>query len=264
LFVFGGQVTINSGSTVNGDLIVAGGTVALNGKVNGTVRASGGDLTLNGTVGKNVEIKNGGTVTIGSSAVINGDLNYSATKEATVQNGAQVKGKTSFTKIEQNQMGKRAEQRLGVLWFAMLIGSFLLLWLITLIAPKFAKNFVANSFASPWANLGIGFAVLIAVPVAIILVAITVIGLPIAGFAFAAYMAFLVLAGVLSGLLLGSWIYRLIKKGDYAVNWVVVAIGVIVAAVLKLIPVIGWLIMFGFFLVALGGLITQTFRAARA
>jgi len=46
LAVFGGDLTIPQGSTVNGDVFVSGGTVLVAGRVNGDLAVTSGDLLL--------------------------------------------------------------------------------------------------------------------------------------------------------------------------------------------------------------------------
>ena len=86
LVVFGGAVTIEPDSTVNGDVVLMGGTVEIGGHVNGNVVGIGGAVRLN-----EAAIVNGDVFTLGAAlrreegAVVNGqvvngfDLPYSVT-----------------------------------------------------------------------------------------------------------------------------------------------------------------------------------------
>jgi cytoskeletal protein CcmA (bactofilin family) len=75
LVVAGGTVTVNG--AVQRNLIVAGGTVIVHGPVAGTVYAAGGTLDLNSTIGRNL-VMAGGNITAGADtrvardAVLNG------------------------------------------------------------------------------------------------------------------------------------------------------------------------------------------------
>ncbi len=264
LVVFGGQVTVSSSCVVLGDLIVYAGMVNLNGKVDGFLKGSGGTIIINGTVEEDINIDNADTVIVGSEAVIGGDFNYSSPKEAEIKDGAQIKGKTNYKPVEKEI---QRVTRAGSLFFRFIffLGGVLLLWFIILVAPKMSKNFVENSYKMTWANLGIGFAILVAAPVAMIILGITLIGLPLAGFTLTAYVVFLVLASVLSSLLIGSLFYKLLVKGkEYEVNWKVVLLGVAISTLVKLVPVVGWLLVFGFFLIALGSLVGRTFTTLKS
>ncbi|MCX7608653.1 MAG: polymer-forming cytoskeletal protein [Anaerolineales bacterium] len=73
--IFGQSFTLESGKTLEGDLLVFGGMVEIQEKalVNGDVVLFGGLLTLDGTVNGNVSVT-GGQVSLGPTAHITGDL----------------------------------------------------------------------------------------------------------------------------------------------------------------------------------------------
>lgn len=88
LYVLGGNVLVNSGSTgdlvvaggnvtiegnVVGDVLIAGGTVYINGAIEGDVRGVGGSVTINNKVGGDV-VMAGGTIVINERAEIGGDV----------------------------------------------------------------------------------------------------------------------------------------------------------------------------------------------
>jgi hypothetical protein len=62
---------------VNGDLLVAGGTIHIAGKVSQNVRAAGGNVNISGIVGKNVSVF-GGNISVDPSAKLNGNLTSAA------------------------------------------------------------------------------------------------------------------------------------------------------------------------------------------
>ena len=73
--IFGDNFTLQSGDTLNGDLVVFGGNVQIetDATVQGDMVVIGGNVTLNGTVtGSTVII--GGSTTMNESAVVKGDL----------------------------------------------------------------------------------------------------------------------------------------------------------------------------------------------
>ena len=73
--IFGDNFTLQSGDTLNGDLVVFGGNVQIeaDAMIQGDMVVIGGNVTLNGTVtGSTVII--GGSTTMNESAVVKGDL----------------------------------------------------------------------------------------------------------------------------------------------------------------------------------------------
>lgn len=263
LLIFGGTVTVNSTSTIAGDLVVFGGTVTMNGKVNGRVYGSAGTFDLNGTVAKSLELKNVGTVTLGSTAVVGGDFIYNSQTKAIVTTGASVAGQTKYIQVKTVNVEKERTPWGKIAGFSLLfsfVGTFLLLAVVMLVAPKKTKSVIESSLSKPWANLGIGLVAAIVAPILLLLVLITFFGAAIAGIGFVAYFAMIATAGVLSSLVLGSSVKKFFTKAkEYPLDWATVLIATALAILLKLVPVLGWLVLTGFFLIVFGQLTNDLF-----
>jgi hypothetical protein len=136
-----------------------------------------------------------------------------------------------------------------------LIGGFLLLLLLIKVFPKKSLVFLNEAVSNPWVNVGVGFIALFIAPIALLMLAITVIGFPIAALGFMTYGFVVTLAGILSSLVAGSWIVKLFgRKDKFELNWITVLVGSTAVVIFKLIPILGWLTMFGLFLLSLGTL----------
>jgi cytoskeletal protein CcmA (bactofilin family) len=91
----GSTVTVPSGETVNGDLYVTGGTIAIDGDVQGDLSAAGGTITVNGTIDGDV-LAAGGSITVtgpvkGDVRVAGGNITIdSAVSEDVAAAGGQV------------------------------------------------------------------------------------------------------------------------------------------------------------------------------
>jgi len=249
----GGQ-TINLGknSLIADDVALAGATLELNGNVNGKAYLAGGQITINGTVGGDVIIKGSGKVTIGASAVIGGNLNYQASEQATIATGATIKGITTFTKTS-NQTGPFASSDFRFTFFSFIttLAMFVLLLILIYVFPKTMKGFVKNSLAKFWSNLGVGFLFMVAVPAGAVLVLFTMVGMPTAFLVFGFYALALGLAKIFIPVITGSLIFKwLSKEEEYRLDWLTILVGLAATCLIGLIPVFGWLILFGLFLVS--------------
>ena len=73
--IFGGNYTLKSGETLNGDLVVFGGNVSIeeDALVEGSVVVFGGNVTMDGTMQGDLVIF-GGAGSLGSKSVVEGDL----------------------------------------------------------------------------------------------------------------------------------------------------------------------------------------------
>lgn len=266
LVIFGGNVILGTKSVVSGDVIVFAGTLDLKGSVLGSVKNTyAGDVIIVGNVSGNVQLNQVGTLKLESSAVIGGNLQYSSTTEAVVASDAKVGGNVEYTKVTQSNV---QGESLGSKFMGMLFGavmSFVALLVFISLLPKFATNATNSAIVNPLAKLGIGFLAIVVTPIALLLLLITFIGWGVMGYLFMIYMAFFALTGSLSALLVGSLVWKFIKKEkDLIVNWKTAGIGVVVMAIFKLIPVVGWLAAFVVAMIVFGTLTIMSFDFIKA
>ncbi len=251
--VAGGQIHIVPGATVKGAILAAGGRVAIDGAVNKDVVVAGGEIVVRGQVGGNVSLWTR-KASIEDSAAIGGRLMYSSPREATIKPGAKIAGGVEFKKT--HDTGALRKGAAG-LWLI----AKLLMWIVGGLALAYffktgTHKLAASSLNEPAKTLLYGFAALVLTPLAAILLSFTVVGLPLGILLFLAYVAGIIVSILYAGPLAGSLVGNSIaKKGTYAVGWKEVLGGVILLAVFKLVPFIGWFVCFVFFLLALGGVI---------
>ncbi len=252
LAVAGGNINLTSKASIGGDLLIAGGNIDVEAPVQGDVRIAGGDVTLNGKVGGNVYVRSSRRLFLGSSAEIAGKVEYSAPQSAVISSGAKT-GPISYTQIS---TGGYMRTLAGFVTVAFLV-KFLAWLLAAFVAIKVRKNFImvlGEEFkAKPWANLGVGFLVFIAAPVAVALLLLSFVGYYLAILLGALYLLLLVAANLLSALVFGYFLLSLLNKpGEMPVDWQAIVIGVVVWLVLPFIPILGWAVMFVVFLMVLG------------
>ncbi len=254
--VLGGQINISPSAMVGKDLVVLGGMVTIDGAVKGNVFVRGGDVVINAPIGGSVNAK-GKTITLGSKASIGGKLIYSSQNELTIGSGI-VGGGVEYNKMITKEVKDVRGEFAGLLFAGFLLKIISLLVLALIVTAIFKKRSLAltqnalNSFG--W-NILYGFAAMVLVPVAAILLLITLIGMPFAMIAMCVYCILLALAGIFAPVIIGSWAWKRISKASaYPVNTYSILIGVVIFAILGLIPIIGWLFGFIFVLVALGTL----------
>lgn len=255
LLAAGGMITLSKNNLVSGDLLLAGGNLTIDGQTLGRAYLSGGTITINGIIKGDVEIKNADKVTLGDNAVIGGSFKYSSPEEATISAKAKILGQTQYTPLQKNKTPYQFKgwgSLLGLFGFYGLLVSFITLLILIWLLPKLSKNFVEKSFENTGSNLGRGLILMIAVPIILILLAVTLIGLQLAFIGGVLYFTILVIMKIVTPLLIGALIMKWIKKKGYALSWLSVLIGVIAAFILTFIPIVGWIVIFGFYLIAIG------------
>ncbi len=250
----GGQIQI-SGAGIGGDVLAGGGSIRIEAPVAGDLKLGGGEIYINAPVRGNIEFW-GEKLMLGSAAVIQGNLTYTSPNEATLEEGATVRGETNYTKKETSARGAAKAGMVTFLTLAFLMKALMTLasaFVVGLIFKKYSTALVKGAMAQPLVELGRGFAALVITPVASIVLLVTVLGVPLGILGLIAFAGLIVFACIVAPILLGSVIHKwAMKPADYEVTWLTILIGVVVWVILGLIPVLGWLAKFIVLLVALG------------
>jgi cytoskeletal protein CcmA (bactofilin family) len=260
----GGDIEVTSDGKVNGDLLVLGGNVTLNGPVSGSVRGNMRELTINSRVGNNVKIRVD-DFTVASGARIVGDVTYKSRNEMNQASGAVINGA-----IEKQRLVGFLPTENMTFWIVSAVFRLLCAlvagFFIILIMPR-STAFVADAVRkSPLKSLVSGIVLIVAVPVLIGVLLVTVIGIPIALVGLATFFVALYLSQVFVGTAIG----RVILPDNWGnfgrgYNLLAMVIGVIIIAGLRAIPVpyLGWIVTAIVTLLGLGALIVGLSRRGR-
>ena len=272
LVAAGGQVQLVPGAVVEKDALFAGGYVVLDGTLRSDVRVWADEVVINGMIDGDVQIKAKTKVTIGDNAVINGTLRYYAPQEAEVTDGARL-GAVEYKMWNPGRVHTPEVSVGGLLalfsawWVAkvlmMIVVGLLLLWLFKSMMEQVVHEGM-RMFGKEFLR---GFIVAVVAPVAIVLLCITVIGILLGGIGIALYMLLMMLACVTGTILFGSWLVKSFTKEEkYEADWRGVVVGAVVLGLVKLIPVVGWIVGCIFMLAGLGvfsRIALQRMRAAK-
>ncbi|OPY54350.1 MAG: hypothetical protein A4E48_00335 [Methanosaeta sp. PtaU1.Bin060] len=249
--VAGGNVNINA--PVKGDVFAAGGQVNLNSDVGGKLVTAGGNINLGGGIGTNL-VAAGGTVDIlpgktvgrdaliGGSRVINsGHVNGTLMVSATSFDNTGSAGKVDFRKTEtfREDDKREAAGAFGFFGLLMLVGYFILGLILLRFLPGIFSEVNEEIERSPLVATVVGFVMIISSFIAILIVGITVVGLPIALIATLLLIAVLMLTGTFVAYALGKWIGARLKL-KYS-DLVLFVIGFVILNILFAIPFVGWL-----------------------
>jgi len=261
---FGNTVTLTKDSSVGWSLTFAAAQVKVDGPVAGKIWGAGSQITLNNSVGTNVDVQLGeeGVLTLSPESQIKGDLNYSGTKDAVIQKGAQITGETTHKPIPVEL--SKAENFFSRNWiFLRVIGLFSIL-LVGVVIISFAKDKTKKITSVMWQQpaklMLLGLIYLIVIPIALVLLIFTVIGGPLSLIGFCLYLIAVYIARIFTGTLIGQKIFDYLSKKkmepqpkEVNLIWPMI-VGTLILSILTSIPYIGW--VFGFLAIiwALGGL----------
>src|SRR5665648_637009 len=275
---------------VNGSIIAIGGTVDINGEVTHAVRVIGETLNISGTIGRDLllagdkvslastaeigsdlllgagtalidglikgDINSGvESLTIASTASIQGKLTYISENEANIQSGAQIMGPIT------HQLPDIKERLTPAGLWGKVIGFLMALVLgiiIILLAPRRVKAVTESIRTRPWASLGWGAIILIFTPIAALIVCITIIGLPLGLITLVLYSIAICLTQLFAGLLIGQLIIGSSRGVETKAALVgALALGLAILSLLKLIPYLDNVIGLATVLFGLGAILVS-------
>lgn len=261
LIVTGGSVTVSSGVTVGKDLIIAGGQITVDGTVLGNARIYGGNATINGHIRGDLTVRVAESVTLGDSAIIDGNLSYEGNSADVLKKSgaALVNGKTVFTQIE---VVNKADTKnflfaaMGVYFSLKLLSLILVALILIWLFRGFSESVIKGAIENPLQMLGKGFVAVVVTPVAIILLFITILGAPLGIMGLLFYGILLLLSSIYAGVLTGVWLWKMLGKSDQGrITWSHVVGGTFLLTLIKLVPILGWIIGLLLIFVTMGSIV---------
>jgi cytoskeletal protein CcmA (bactofilin family) len=251
--VINGDVTVERGETVEG-VFIANGDARIAGRVDGDVVLAAGDALVSGRIDGDL-VTIAGQARLLPAASVGGDLIY-GDERPRVAPAATVAG--SIEKEDwPGSIGLFPFIGAFVFWLAMSISAAVLGVLLLLLAPRAADAVFARARDRIGPTIAIGIAIFIVLPLAAILAAVTLVGLPLAIGIALALLPLAAIAYVTSAWTLG----RAIVKPPRGQILAFLA-GLAILRALALIPVLGVLVWLAAVVVGLG-LIGGAIGAAR-
>lgn len=266
--VAGGQIEWGPKSRIAGNLTIAGGEVELRGTIGGHVLAAAGELLIDGEIAGDITAT-AGRIELGPNARIGGRLRYASREEIRRDPAAQIAGGVERMAVRgESQRGQRLERRFGPrggwVWT---LGLMVLAALLVGALPEFYARVAATMQARPGASLLVGFAALACVPVAVLILLVTIVGIPLALIVIGLYVALLVVGYASAGVALGDWVLARVRAAAAAELWWRVAaamLATLAIALLARVPYLGAATMLGALVVGVGALLLQARRPAAA
>jgi hypothetical protein len=183
------------------------------------------------------------TLSVAPTAHLASSLDYQAKQEAAVPSGT-VGGGVHFAPTPQ-QAPQPAPLLNGLFdlgGLLGLVGSFLVGALAIILLPRAAARAAEFGRQQPWQSFGLGLVVLLGVPIAAVLVGLTLVGLPVAVSLVALYVLGVLLAWPAVALIIGAQLTRLVRPERPLPVLATLALGLIVLHLLSHVPFVGPLV----------------------
>ncbi len=172
---------------VDGSLIAAGGRIRVEAPVTGNVRAAGGKIIIDAPIGGDVSVA-GGSLELGPNARIAGKLKFRG-GELIRDPASEVTGTVEHVSGRHHRELTTGERFLrGWIWT---FGLILLAAIIAAALPGPSRRMAQELRERPWMTPLLGFVALTAIPVAAVLMMVTIIGIPLGLLALLGYAALL-------------------------------------------------------------------------
>ncbi len=260
LYTLTQSLRLNDRGRVGEGLVVGAGDVSLEGEVNRSVTMFAGNADVSGSIGRELSMA-GDSLTLTSTAQIGANLSarVDQLKNVHIADGATIKGTRDIqVRQRKSRFARPKFYFYQVVWLAaaMLVG-----WLCLVLFPGFFQASI-QEVGSGWRSLGLGFAILAGVPMAIALIAITLVGLPASLMLLVVYLIAIYLAKIWVGAYLGRILLK--SAGTAKSDWVLgLLVGLIILTIVEFIPYLGGLVRLGVVCLGLGAFAWQLYRASR-
>lgn len=243
--IAGGTVELTNAAALQGSLVAAGGRLRVSAPVARDARLAAGSVMIADRITGNLHAA-AASLRLTSTAAVAGDLTYWSGEIASIDSRAQIEGRVirkelpeDFWPSPKDVAGALVGARL-VLWLASLVSTLVLGLLFLRLYPNATRATVDQLGAQPLALFGLGVLAFLLVPVLAGLLAITVVGLPLAlvllaWYGLALYLGRIFVLQWLGERLLGLFGRQTGGRGAFVV-------GLVLYFLIALIPLIGGLV----------------------
>ncbi|MDP4038561.1 MAG: hypothetical protein Q8P54_01160 [bacterium] len=259
-YIAGNVIKFSENAKIGTSLMAAGSTIRLDGPVGSQAYLGGAVVNINNTIGGDTVV-NASQVNLGSNTSINGNFKYTSDNQAQIANDSKITG--TVTKQEVKEKEKADFKSKFIAMLLGIISSFIFGLVIIWALPKSSidvANYLNNKLLK---SILAGFGFLVLVPVVAIVTLFTGVGMHVGLVIGLIYVIVLLTGGIFAALWLGRKITST-KDAKLGQNVWSLAIGLVILAVIGLVPVLGGLVAFVAFLGGVGALTARTFGRIRA
>lgn len=240
--------SLDAGATVGRDVSATGDTLNLKGMIGRDVAAAGNTVIFNGKVGRNVRAGSA-QVNMKENARIGGNFTYTSNAELQKSRRAMVAGKLTRTATPKHERRSMLGFNLG--WYLfLLVGTMSVGLLLAWLFPQFLRKqsgYITEGFGSTMLT---GFIASIAMPLILMALAVSLVGIPLGFFLVLYWVAASMLVGPIVGYYAGVMVLRT-KKNMALISIVGSALIVSVWS----LPFVGFLLFLASYWLGMGSII---------
>lgn len=243
LNVLANKISLEENSRIFWDVYLVGKNISIAGKIDGSLKAFSEKTIISGEVGGNANVrsntkqKDSANLKL-SGAAINGDLSYRSSGPAEIDASSSITGE-----IYPNLVSPARNTPLPrVSWIRLvykIISALIFGFLIIIFGRKHFDKLFAKITSQPKKLIIPAITLFFVTPLAIIVLLITIIGIPLSLVLLASWLTFQYLAKILIMIFCGQLLIKFFKKDkSFNIVWALV-LGVVISYLLFSLPVIG-------------------------
>jgi hypothetical protein len=261
----GGNVEVAPSASIGGNLSIGAGSVEIRGPVGSHVQVAAGDVLIDAPIAGDVTVA-AGELELGPNARIGGRLVHRGPGKIKQDPAAQVAGGVERKPHVRTSRERGVSHAAGVGGWLWSLGLIALAGFIAGVFPTGSRNMGEGLRQDPGIGLLLGFIALVCVPIAAVILAITIIGIPLSLAVLLLYFLMLIVGYAAVGVVIGDAALARLRSQDAArAGW---RVGAAMAAMLALalltrIPYLGGLVAFVALLAGVGAIVLALKARAR-
>ena len=242
LVAAGNRLQLFEDAVVRGRLLAAGSIVEVEGTVEEDLRVAAGEIIVRGTVRGDARVM-ADRLELAPGARIEGDLDYRTRTPLSAEEAARVGGAVRHQEPVHDEDADRSwVGRIFRSWFwGWQFGSALLVGLLAVaLFPRVVQRLVTAIAAETTLGALLGFGAFLIVPIATVVVMLTLVGVPLGLIVMLLFGAALYLAKLPTAAWVGAWLLARVGRSD-ASPYAGMAVGVLALYLLFAVPWLGGL-----------------------
>lgn len=263
LLLAGAIARVSPTCEVKRDVNISSAIANVNGIILGKLDIQAEEVIISGTIDGDVNIHAEKSVRIERSAQINGSLHYNCPSRAKIADGAQIEGETKWKKAT------KSGDESGALWgltktVILFIGAYIIgLILLWFCRPSCSsvRDIVTGQLGR---SLGYGLVLFVVVPIALLLLMVTIIGIPLSLISLLLYIILFYVAKLFVAIAIGDKILNMLNHSGTKSQALSLLIGLILLTIIYKIPFIGWAVYLLSVMIGLGAILIAFGRRRRA
>jgi hypothetical protein len=255
-------IALGPNATISGRTWAAARSIDVAGQLGAELRAAAQEVTIGGQITGNVYLI-AENIEVLPGAMITGDFSYRSSTEANIASGANISGKVIRLEME---LPEEPDAPIFLIvsgfFLTLLLSVSVMSWLFSRLIVDAGTSITQEGFKS----IGLGVVLFLLTPPIILILVVTVIGIPLGLALLALYFIILFLGLVVGINFIGDLFLKLIgKREDGGNGWRLlgIALAIILIMVTQLIPLLGGLAFIILFLLGLGAAAMQLFKRYR-